>query len=156
VGGVNQTGPKRRVWRRLGPRYVFMFSFFISLYFIGFFSGLPLINTSTHNHPPSSLANTSWGWVLSPPATTHPPRSQTRAGDGFLHLPQPPSLLTRKREPGVGFSFITHRLPPHPRSQTRAGVGFFITHNHSTLFARENTSRGWVFFHHPQLLTVCE
>ena len=73
------------------------------------------------------------------------------------HQPPPPSLLARKREPGVGF-FFTHLPPPTtnhqppttnhhpPRSQSRAGVAFFITSPHPP--RSQTRAGGGLFFKH--------
>jgi hypothetical protein len=125
-----------------------------------------------HNHPPSSLANASRGWGFpssstrchpphsqtraeggfpSPPTTTHPPCSQTRAGGEFFHHLQPPTLLARKRKPGVGFPSNYHH-PTFLSRERELEVGLSFT---PTLLARKREP-GMRFpsnYHHPTLLT---
>jgi hypothetical protein len=98
------------------------------------------------HHHPLSLANARWGWVLlfsrdgRHVTTTIPSRLQTRGGGGFFFFlataaTSPlPSPLTRKREVGVGSSFLSRRPPHHhhPLSLANARWGWVLA-----LFSRD-------------------
>src|SRR6202789_761952 len=169
--GATETKNGRRIVaqetsrRLLGHRYVF---FLLFLFFV--LTALSRTPSPTPT-PPSSLANASRGRGFTSPATSYnhpsllarkcepgvgyhrtsyqlpatttvPPRSQTRAGGGFLPYQLPasttppsslanasrgwgitlpatcyhhPSLLARKCEPGGGYYLTSYQLtPPHP------------------------------------------